>query len=240
MPNTGAEENESGLASINSSIHNKSGGTLSQPRAVDSATWSQNQIKVHLGAFDQGIDGWINGDITPHLYISRMPLLPFCLYKLGVINKQRYTQHQDGVFRRLSYLDLTKPLPYPDNYVSAFFSSHVLEHLFLGEIVNLVREMHRCLGPGGVCRVVVPDLAKIVSDFDADNPERFLTQIFEAESRGAVKNAHHWGFTAEYLIKIFSDAGFSECGRQEYRIGKCPDVERLDNRPDSLFFEAYK
>ena len=197
-------------------------------------------MKVHLGAFDQGIDGWINGDVTPHLFITRVPFLPIVLHKCGVMDAMRLAQHESGVFRKLVYLDLARPLPYHDNCVSAFFSSHVLEHLFIGEVVALVREMHRCLVPGGVCRVVVPDLSKMVKAFDASNPRDFLLQVFEAESRGAVKNAHHWGFTIEYLTAIFREAGFTECNETAYRVGKCPDLARLDNRPESIFFEAYK
>lgn len=201
---------------------------------------SSQAIKVHLGAFDQGIEGWENTDITPHLWVGRIPGLPRLLQMVGVINGTRFEQHRNGVFRRLRHLDLTRPLPYADNSVAAFYSSHVLEHLFMGEVEALIPELYRCLVPGGVCRVVVPDLEKIVQSYDREDPRRFIAEIFEVSARGSVKNAHHSGFTGPLLCRLFREAGFSQVGVQAYGIGGCPDLERLDCRPESLFFEAVK
>jgi predicted SAM-dependent methyltransferase len=55
-------------------------------------------------------------------------------------------------------IDLRKPLPFPDDSFDAIYSSHVLEHFTPDEGAFLLREMTRCLVPGGACRVVVPDL----------------------------------------------------------------------------------
>lgn len=197
-------------------------------------------IKVHLGAFDQGIDGWVNTDITPHLWIAKIPGLPWLLRIAGIIGRERFEQHRNNVFRGLRYLDLTRPLPYGDNTVAAFYSSHVLEHLFMGEAEALIREMHRCLVTGGICRVVVPDLEKIMLTYDRDDPRRFIAEMFEVSARGRVKNAHHSGFTGPLLCRLFREAGFSHVGIQACGTGRCPDLDRLDCRPESLFFEAIK
>jgi SAM-dependent methyltransferase len=197
-------------------------------------------MKLHLGAFDSGIPGWENTDITPHLWISKIPFLPLVLFKLGVMPKARYEQHQLGVFRMLSYLNLCKPLPYADNSVTAIFSSHVFEHLFMDEVEQLIRECYRVLTQGGVCRVIVPDLEKIIALYDHENPRRFITDIYEVATRGAVKNSHHCAFTGAFLTNLFTEAGFSKCAVMTYRVGNCPDIDLLDNRPESLFFEAVK
>ena len=52
---------------------------------------------------------------------------------------------------------LREPLPLPDDGFDAVYSSHVLEHFAPDEGASLLREMVRCVVPGGVCRVVVPD-----------------------------------------------------------------------------------
>jgi len=197
-------------------------------------------MKLHLGAFDRAIDGWINTDITPHIWISGIPLLPFALYKLNMMTSERYHQHKDKVFSKLKYLDLTKPLPFPSDSAEAIFSSHVLEHLFMDEVERLIPEIYRVLKPGGICRVFVPDLEKIVALYGPDDPREFLEGVFEIAKRGAVKNQHHCGFTGGLLTRLFSEAGFSECSIEQFRAGKCPDIEHLDNRPESLFFEAVK
>src|ERR1700722_18917070 len=123
-------------------------------------------IKLHIGAFNCPADGGVNTDITPHIWISKIPLAAKLLYVMGKMTRERLTEHELGVFRRLKYLDITKPLPFANGSVAAVFSSHVFEHLFMDEVYRLVHEIHRILVPGGVCRVVVPDLEKIVAAFD--------------------------------------------------------------------------
>lgn len=101
-------------------------------------------------------------------------------------------------------------------------------------------EMYRVLKPGGICRIVVPDLEKIVALYDSVDPRAFLKGVFEISSRGNVKNQHHCGFTGSFLIKLATESGFSKCSIEKYMTGECPDIDKLDNRPDSLFFEATK
>lgn len=197
-------------------------------------------VKLHIGAFNCPADGWLNTDITPHIWISRIPLAAKVLYAIGKMTKQRLAEHELGLFRRLQYLDITKPLPFADASVAAVFSSHVFEHLFMDEVHRLVAEIHRVLAPGGVCRVVVPDLEKIVAAFDPNNPDEFIHDIYEVSKREAVKNSHHCGFTKASLTTLFIAAGFSKTESLAYQVGSCPDVKLLDNRPDSIFFESTK
>jgi hypothetical protein len=197
-------------------------------------------MKLHLGAFDKGVAGWVNTDITPHIWVSKVPGFALLLVKLRLISQASYDQHSRGVFARLKYVDLCKPLPYRGNTVQAIFSSHVFEHLFIDEVVKLIQECHRVLISGGVCRVVVPDLEKIVAIYSAEDPRQFISDIYEVSTRGAVKNSHHCAFTGAFLTKLFLDAGFATCKVLSYRVGQCPDIDLLDNRPESLFVEAVK
>lgn len=197
-------------------------------------------MRLHLGAFNRSVDGWVNTDVTPHIWISKIPFLPFILRKMNLMSVERYQEHKGKKFSQLKYLNLTKPLPYSPESVEAIFSSHVLEHLFMDEVENLMPEIYRVLKPGGVCRIVVPDLDKIVALYCPEDPREFLTEIFEISSRGAVKNQHHCGFTGKFLTKLAAESGFSLCSVEKYRTGLCPDLDKLDNRPESLFFEAIK
>lgn len=197
-------------------------------------------MKLHLGAFDKSLVGWVNTDITPHIWIAKIPLLPLLLAKLGLMDEERYEQHSRGVFRALHYVDLCKPLPYADNTVEAIYSSHVFEHLFMDEVENLIDECRRILKKGGVCRVVVPDLEKIVALYNAEDPRKFITDIYEVATRSAVKNSHHCAFTGSFLTSLFKQAGFSNCRVMNFKVGDCPDIDLLDSRPESIFFEATK
>jgi predicted SAM-dependent methyltransferase len=57
--------------------------------------------------------------------------------------------------------DLRRGLPFADGAVDACYSSHVLEHLAPAEADFFLAQQRRVLKPGGVLRVVVPDLATI-------------------------------------------------------------------------------
>ena len=54
--------------------------------------------------------------------------------------------------------DIRKPLPFENGTCDAVYASHVLEHLDRDEGRRLLRECRRVLKPGGVVRIVVPDL----------------------------------------------------------------------------------
>lgn len=54
--------------------------------------------------------------------------------------------------------DLRTPLPFADNAFAVVYHSHVLEHLGPAQARQLLAECLRVLAPGGILRVVVPDL----------------------------------------------------------------------------------
>ncbi len=57
--------------------------------------------------------------------------------------------------------DLRQPLPFADAAVDAVYASHVLEHLDRSEGKKLLAECRRILKPGGIVRIVVPDLEEL-------------------------------------------------------------------------------
>ncbi|MCH2179233.1 MAG: methyltransferase domain-containing protein [Mariniblastus sp.] len=57
--------------------------------------------------------------------------------------------------------DITQGIPCPSDSLSAVYHSHILEHLKPEEGIDLLRECYRVLEPGGILRIVVPDLEKI-------------------------------------------------------------------------------
>lgn len=54
--------------------------------------------------------------------------------------------------------DLTQPLPFPNDSVDRVYSSHVLEHFtYPNPLLDLLRECHRVLRPGGTFSIAVPN-----------------------------------------------------------------------------------
>lgn len=200
---------------------------------------NQGVLKLHLGCFDQVIPGWINTDITPHIVLARIPGLPFFLYKARFLSQERYKQHKQGIFRNLSYLKVTKTFPFANCTFDHVFCSHLLEHLHPDDSGFCIKEVYRVLKPGGIFRIAVPDLDKIVADYDPCRPEEFCESIFQAREKRD-KNRHHWHYNEMSLSNILHEAGFNEVCRCKFGQGGCADVDMIDNRPESLFMEAGK
>lgn len=57
--------------------------------------------------------------------------------------------------------DLNTGIPFPDNTFDAVYHSHLLEHFHKHFALEFLKDCHRVLKPGGVLRVVVPDLEQI-------------------------------------------------------------------------------
>lgn len=197
--------------------------------------------RLHLGAFDQVHEGWVNTDITPHLLVARVPGLPWLLCRLGLISPERYAAHRSGVFRSLRYLDATRRFRFPDATFEAVYASHVLEHLDRDAAELCLREVHRVLRPGGIVRLAVPDLDAIVSHYDPADPDTFLDGIYEGHSSRPGRGSHHrWQYNAGSLEALLRRVGFQEIERREFREGLCPDVDQIEIRRWSLFVEAVR
>lgn len=54
------------------------------------------------------------------------------------------------------------------------------------------------------------------------------------------RHQHHRMYDETSLRALLLDVGFSRVDRTSYRQRACPDLEILDNRPESLFVEAFK
>lgn len=61
--------------------------------------------------------------------------------------------------------NLLKGIPYPDNSLDVVYHSHVLEHFTREDGQKLLEECLRVIKPGGIIRIVVPDLENIVREY---------------------------------------------------------------------------
>ena len=58
------------------------------------------------------------------------------------------------------------PLDYPDESVDEIRASHILEHFPHGLTVTVLRDWARALRPGGVLRISVPDVARVITVYN--------------------------------------------------------------------------
>jgi SAM-dependent methyltransferase len=94
--------------------------------------------------------------------------------------------------------DLRQPLPFAAGSFAAVYAAHVLEHLAPVEATRLLTEARRLLAPGGVVRIVVPDLEGIA--------RAYLASLDRAAAETSVERRweHRW-MTVELLDQLVRD-----------------------------------
>ena len=75
------------------------------------------------------------------------------------------------------YLDATRPFPFPGNTFEFIYSEHMIEHIGLRDADAMLAECFRVLVPGGVIRLVTPDLAFLISLLEPNPDSRIRDYI---------------------------------------------------------------
>lgn len=154
--------------------------------------------------------------------------------------------------------DFRYPFLIDDDSFDGIFSEHTLEHLNYAEVTQVLAECRRILKPGGLIRIVVPDLSIFVRNYVSENDSWFRNwerEVLEPRGRSMISRMEALSFvTQEYghrsawdfeTMKIFlARAGFGEIRKCEFRDSADPRLIQDKNAPDrimlSLYIEARK
>jgi SAM-dependent methyltransferase len=158
--------------------------------------------------------------------------------------------------RDITYRNVRGGLGYDDESVAVVYASHLIEHLYRDEALRLLRDVRQALVPGGVCRVVVPDVAAIVGWYLAHQREPaeqrtqsssdllmglLLLRPDRAKGSGILAlvrqwadlHEHKWMYDQEGLLALVGEAGFTDVSPRGYLDSVIPrdvlaQVERAD------------
>lgn len=209
---------------------------------VKTRTMSADDLNVQYGAGWDAAPGWINFDSSPSLWLERLPVV-------GPFIRVNSTRFPAGV----QFGDITRGLPLPAGSAKAVYASHVLEHLSYDDARKAVRNTLALLKPGGVFRLIVPDLEVRVHRYmaarkagDAAAASRLMREtLLGRESRattpvgylrGMIGNSEHLWMWDEASIQILlEEEGFTTIRRCDIGDATDPDfgvVERKDRFRD--------
>ena len=73
--------------------------------------------KLHLGSFDQLYDGWVNTDVSPHIFISRITGLPLTPYSACMDEWIKSTKAEVTI--RLEALQQSSAVPHKSSFVAS-------------------------------------------------------------------------------------------------------------------------
>jgi SAM-dependent methyltransferase len=114
-------------------------------------------MQLNLGCGPKAADGWVNVDAAVGARLARLPLFRRINNTVHIVR----APWPPGIVIH----DLRKPLPWPNESIDGIYCSHVLEHFTRLQGERLLAECFRVARPGGVLRVVVPDLAFAVNSY---------------------------------------------------------------------------
>jgi predicted SAM-dependent methyltransferase len=146
--------------------------------------------------------------------------------------------------------DILSGLPLDDDGIDYVVSVHALQEIPYPGLVPALRQLRRVLRPGGVLRLVLPDLDKGIRAYLAKSPDHFHISDEEAKSLGGKFIVHMlWHgysrvlFTHDFVEELLLKAGFARVAHCQYHETTSPHagIVELDNRAgESLFVEAVK
>lgn len=125
------------------------------------------------------------------------------------------------------------------------YMSHVLEHLgYQREVPDVLRQIHRILGPGGVLYVSVPNLTLLCKLFlheDLGLEDRFDVMRIMFGGQLDEHDFHKTGFNEALLGQYLREAGFDKIERvKEFGIFDDTSSMRVFGNFLSLNVEATK
>jgi predicted SAM-dependent methyltransferase len=203
---------------------------------------------------------WINLDGSWNAWFAKRAWLRRLVGAIGLVPAEAIGHAWDPA---VLVHNVEKGLPFADGTMTAVYSSHMLEHLYSDRAEQLLAECFRVLAPGGIVRIVVPDLHAAVARYLAGPrngvlPADALNELLNFRSRtapgggvffraySAAKDfhSHKWMYDAESLAARLAGAGFVDIQRREAhqsRIDGINRVERADRVSDvGLCLEAVK
>jgi predicted SAM-dependent methyltransferase len=217
-------------------------------------------IKLNLGCGSVRPNGWINTDSSLNANLQRIPLIGKPLAR--IFNPVQYDSSN------LVYMNLNKTWNYESNSVDIVYASHLFEHLTLKSADLFLKEAYRTLKPGGVMRIVVPDLYQIVTKYledyknasESEDPTTYIMWAINMHREGQYGNlnwlrkiVHEWqGYPHQHkfmydpksLKILVSKYGFKEpllkkYGVSEY-ISDINNVEGIKESYLSVYLEVKK
>jgi SAM-dependent methyltransferase len=208
-------------------------------RAVPDGAW------INVGSGPASPDGWISIDGSWQAWLAGRTLLSRAA---RLLTGRRVGHWPAGIVCR----DVRNGLGVATGSAAVVFSSHLIEHMHRDEALNLLRDAHRALRPGGICRVVTPDLAGLVDAYVRSRageaaagdrlPQALLLHPPSAPRAGRLLSAyrrmtsfdhHKWVYDGASLCALFRQAGFEQPRVRGYLESEVPrarlmQVEQAD------------
>jgi predicted SAM-dependent methyltransferase len=213
------------------------------------------KYKINIGCGKTPTDSWLNFDNSPAIMIANSPFIYYLAKKFNFLNKEQIKNIEWNKKNKILFADAKKKIPLPNDSVECIYTSHMIEHLSQEESVSFLKEALRVLEPGGILRVVVPDLKRAVNSYvQTQDADAFIKSILLAPPPlNTIKQKislfftgyrhHQWMYDEKSLSKLIKGAGFSQVfvhDAGETNILNHENLNLYERSEDSIYVEGLK
>ncbi len=214
-----------------------------------------DMTKINIGCGMTPTEGWLNLDNSLSLRIASRPLLVGAARALGLLNKGQSDYIDFCRSNRIRWADATRRIPAEEASAQVLYSSHMLEHLDRAEVQAFLKEARRVLAPGGIIRLVVPDIRKLCEAYrEEGDADKFIaaTHMCIPRPRGLAKRLHtllvgtrhhQWMYDGRSLCELLAGAGFENpksLSPGETRISDPGPLNLHERDSESAYVEAVR
>lgn len=216
----------------------------------------QSVRRMNVGCGSSPTHGWLNFDGSPSVRLANQPLLTRFLDSLRFLtdDNKRFIAFCRG--SDIRWANATRSLPVQTGSADVLYSSHMLEHLDTVEAMKFLIEARRVLKHEGIIRLAVPDLRRMIADYETDgDADRLVSRTQLAHTRPqtllqklrwlfvADRSHHRWMYDANSLTLLLTRAGFGRVVVQPAGGTMIPnpgDLNLREREDESIYVEAQR
>lgn len=140
-------------------------------------------MRLNLGCGRMVLDGWTNVDIQASPRASRPP----------------------------DILSDVRSVPLPDGCADEVMALHVIEHFYLWEAPDVLREWRRLLTPGGLLVLELPNIEAAARNLLAGMTDQMcMWPLYGDPSHRDPFMCHRWGYTPATIKQLLEQNGFGD------------------------------
>lgn len=211
--------------------------------------------QVNIGCDRCPTRGWHNYDSLIFVRLARIPFATRLLTSLPFIPRTFIDFMAMVRPFDIRFADASRRIPEPSASVHTIYSSHMLEHMERDEAIVFLREAQRALVPGGIIRIVVPNLDYFIRAYLQDNDSQRLIKdlgMVSIKPKKLIRRLqclimghrwHHAMYNEDSLVQLMRASGFINVTILKPGDTMIPHHDGLnlrENDRESIFLEAVK